>query len=95
MLTTLFLIQAAVPSEAPRPSLVPRCTIADPDEIVVCGTRDNRKYRLDPLPDQPPPKRIKTYLTLAPGVTIGFGGEQGSVGGIPTNRGMLTLKIKF
>ena len=87
MLTTLFLLQSAVPPEAPLPSLVPRCTAANPDEIIVCGARnESRKYRLDPLPEVKS-KRIKTYITLAPRVTIGMGGEQGTVG--------ITLKIKF
>ena len=93
MLTTLFLLQAAVPPEAPLPTIVPRCTTADPNEIIVCGTRDNRKYRLDPLPDAQ--SGLGKAQTTVGGDMVGMVAEQGQVGGIPTNRIMARIKIKF
>lgn len=93
MLTTLFLLQSAVPPEAPLPPIVPRCATANPDEIIVCGTRDNRKYRLDPLPE--PKSGLGKAETDVAGGKVEMVAEQGEVGGIPTNRAMVRLKIKF
>lgn len=93
MFSGLFLLQSAVPPEAPLPSIVPRCTIADRNEIVVCGARDNRKYRLDPL-SQSDASLGKAETAIA-GAKIGVVTEQGEVGGIPTNRALIRFKIKF
>lgn len=93
MLTSLFLLQSVVPSEAALPTILPRCTPSDPDEIVVCGTRGYRKYRLDPLPE-PKSGFGKAEMTVGGG-NVGVVAEQGDIGGIPTNRAMVRLKIKF
>ena len=94
MLTTLFLLQSAISPEAPLPTIVPQCaTATDSDEIVVCGNRDNRKYRLDPLPDAKPTFG-KAERNVAGG-KVEMVAEQGEVGGVPTNRALVRFKIKF
>ena len=93
MFTTLFLLQSAVPPEAPLPTIVPQCTAAKGEEIVVCGARDNRKYRLDPLPD--PKSGLGKAETDVAGGKLEMVAEQGEVGGVPTNRAMVRFKIKF
>lgn len=65
------------------------------DEIVVCGHSEQERYRLRTrLPDEPP---------LLPKAEVAIGGtgvlsvenEAASVGGIPVNRMMVRLKLKF
>ena len=93
MLTTLFLMQSVVPPDAPSLLPVPRCTATSADEVVVCGSRDNRKYRLDPLPDAK--VGFGKAETMIGGANVAFVGEKGAIGGIPTNRAMVRIKIKF
>ena len=72
-----------------------RCLRQAGDEIVVCGRRDEPSpYRIGP---QPParPTLPNAELKISDGVEAKLGAEQGEVGGIPTNRAMITLKIKF
>lgn len=93
MLTTLFLFQSAVAPDMALAPVVPRCTTASVNEIVVCGTRDNRRYRLDPLP-QAQTGLGKAETTIG-GAKVGIVAEQGEIGGITTNRAMIRLKLKF
>ncbi len=93
MLTTLFLMQSAVSADLTVAPAVPRCTNTNPDEIVVCGSRDLRRYRLDPLPEQK--SGLGTAERMIGGAKVGIVAEQGEVGGITTNRAMVRLKIKF
>jgi hypothetical protein len=66
------------------------------DEIVVCGARDaDKRYRLQPIDSDlyaDAPIRAETNLL---GGTLGVGATQAGVGGFPSNRIMLTFKIKF
>lgn len=73
--------------------MVPRCVTENSDEIVVCGSRDVRRYRLDPLPEQQ--SGLGTAERTVGGVKVGIVAEQGEVGGIPTNRALIRFKIKF
>lgn len=93
MLITLFLMQSVVPPDAPPLMPVPRCAASKADEVVVCGSRDNRKYRLDPLPEAE--AGFGRAETTIGGANVALVGEKGAVGGIPTNRAMVRIKIKF
>jgi len=66
------------------------------DEIVVCARRDGElsPYRIG----QPPSRRSdvpKAELQLADGVAASAETESADVGGFPSNRVMVRLKIKF
>ena len=102
MLATLLMLQAAPEAiDLTRlPGAPSRCEQqpAEPtDEVVVCGRKD-QPYRLKPLTeryaaDAPLLPEAKVAL---PGVgTVTAHGEKGSVGNIPTNRAMVTLKVPF
>lgn len=74
----------------------PRCPVGHPGEIVVCAP-DLEKDRLRPLPD--------AYVTAGalPRAEVGLGGgaslganlQDARVGGFPSNRVMVTAKLKF
>lgn len=87
------------PSEVIDLTLRPQCEAkrSASDEIVVCGRRSDRPspYRLPVLPPEQQ-KGIPTADTmLANGVNLGAVTEQANVGGFPSNRLMLRLRIKF
>jgi hypothetical protein len=68
----------------------------DDDEIVVCGRRREgfSPYRINqPTPRQSEPP--KAELQLADGVRAAAETENADVGGFPSNRVMVRLKIKF
>lgn len=65
------------------------------EEVVVCGRRDGQSpYRIGPQPSAPPALPDAEFK-ISDNVKAGAKAEQGEVGGIPTNRAMVTLKIKF
>ena len=64
---------------------------ASSGDIIVCGRRDQDRYRIPKLP--PDARSFGTAETNIRGVTAGVGTELGNVGGIPTNRVMMKLKI--
>lgn len=75
---------------APRPCRPP----APGEDIVVCA-RTGDEFRLKPLPP-------KTSEAALPKAEVGVGSakvsaetEQGSVGGFPSNRAMIRLKMPF
>lgn len=74
-------------------------TASEPDgEVIVCGRIDPDQYRVRPIPDRwtRGGPVLPTAAVNVPGLgTVSAEAEQGSVGGIPTNRGMLRLKIPF
>lgn len=96
----LLLLSVALQSSAPAPpgydthAISRACApAADDGTIVVCGSRKNDKYRLKPLaPDAGGLGRAETTIA---GAKVGVETEQGSVGGIPTNRVMAHIKIRF
>ena len=70
---------------------------AETGEVVVCANRNGvSPYRLQE-PAGPAEKQAlpKAEVKLADGVTAGVGTDQADVGGFPSNRIMLGLKIKF
>ena len=65
------------------------------DEVVVCGRRDSQSpYRIGPQPELPP-AIPNAEFRLLDGVGLKLHAEEGEVGGVPTNRAMVSLKIKF
>ena len=68
---------------------------ASSGEVVVCGRREESPYRLGPQLPSPPPALPDAQFSISEGVNAGATAEHGEIGGIPTNRAMITLKIKF
>lgn len=98
LLLTFLSLQAVEPSDLLDRKILPdRCRVASvsEDDVVVCGRRDGRSpYRIGPqLPT--PPALPDAQFNISDGVAAKLSAEQGEVGGIPTNRAMITLKIKF
>ena len=92
-LNTLIMLQVVFATDLPVTPIVPRCTASSSEEVVVCGSRDLRRYRLDPLPEQA--SGLPAAERTIAGVKVGVVAEQGEVGGVTTNRAMVRLKIKF
>jgi hypothetical protein len=77
--------------------LADRCRAASirEDEVVVCGRRDGQSpYRIGPQRPTPP-TLPNAEFKISGGVAAKLSAEQGEIGGIPTNRALITLKIKF
>jgi hypothetical protein len=103
----LMLVQAAAPGQPGPPSeaaprwqmrITPerRCASADPEEIVVCGRRDDDRYRLRPLPPgfEVPPIRAETQLF--DGVTGDMHFESTQLpNGMISKRIMVSVKTRF
>ena len=99
----IVLSQSAVTADAGEAESGRLRVTADPcdprraatDEVVVCGRRDSQSpYRIGPQPDLP--QAIpNAEFRLFDGVGLKLHAEEGEVGGIPTNRAMVSLKIKF
>lgn len=97
----LFLLAQAVQASPPQQI---ELTVRQPcraesgagDEVVVCANRNGESpYRLN-QPAPPPPKSVpKAEVKLAEGVSADAGTEQVDVGGFPSNRAMIRLKVKF
>lgn len=87
------------PSEAIDLTVRPQCEAKSSasDEIVVCGRRSDQPnpYRLPILPPEQQQGFPPADATLASGVNLGAVTEQANVGGFPSNRLMLRLRIKF
>ena len=95
VLLNIALQIGAVPSTGYDTKAVTRACdpAANATEIVVCGSRKTDRYRLKPLaPDDP---RFGKAQTSIAGAKVGVETEQVSVGGIPSNRVMARIKIKF
>ena len=101
-MTLLFLImaQAADPAAIDSTASVvpPRCGAERPlnGEIVVCGNRGERTspYRIN-QPPAPQEGLPKAQMQIADGVSASAETEQQILGGWPSNRFMVRLKIKF
>ena len=67
----------------------------DSGEVVVCANRNGEgPYRLKPAP--PPQKALPdAQVKIAEGVSAAAETEAVDVGGFPSNRAMIRLKIKF
>lgn len=62
-------------------------------DIVVCGRRDQDRYRIPRL--APDALTFGAANTSIGGIKAGIETERGNVGGIPTNRVMIKLRIPF
>ena len=81
-----------LPATSPKLSARRECrTDQTGDEIVVCG-RSDEEFRLRPLPDRYERSAARAEFDLG-GAKLAPQVQQGSVGGIPTNRVMLRLRI--
>ena len=91
-------LHAAEPAVPANPFKTPeRCSrqADEGGEVVVCGRRDGQSpYRIGPQPSTPP-ALPDAQFNISDGVKVGVQAEQGGIGGIPTNRAMISLKIKF
>lgn len=99
MMPLLMLLQVAGPIlPAPRvPAAATVCPVGgEADEVVVCGRRDDERFRLRPLP--PPPGRTGLPLAEVPlpgGARAAVQTEQANVAGAPSNRVMVRLSRPF
>lgn len=98
LLLTFLTLQAAEPSSDLSTKFLPeRCRAASirEAEVVVCGRRDGQSpYRIGPQ-SPAPPTLPNAEFKISDRVGAKLSAEQGEIGGIPTNRAMITLKIKF
>ncbi len=99
LLLIAVALQAAAPPAATRDSRHQSepCakTTANDGEILVCARREGpSRYRVEPQPAPPPPLPDAEFQLFS-GVRAKVGAEQGEVGGIPTNRAMVSIKIRF
>ncbi|HYC95316.1 MAG TPA: hypothetical protein VEB39_06415 [Sphingomicrobium sp.] len=100
----IFLVLATAQAVSPAPpekidlTIRQSCNAKSPtnDEIVVCGLRDGRSpYRL-PQSITPHGSDIpKVEVGLSEGVNAIVQTESADVGGFPSNRIMIGLKMKF
>lgn len=97
----LLAMAQAVPP-APRSASVP--TIPRPcdaqeqnidGDIVVCGRRDSSRYRLPPVSPIYETERRKAERQIGNGTIVSAETERVEIGGMPSNRAMIRLKIKF
>jgi hypothetical protein len=99
MLLPIFLSLQAIepPADLASKILPDRCRAASirEDEVVVCGRRDGQSpYRIGPL-SPTPPALPDAEFNISESAKVKLSAEQGEIGGIPTNRAMISLKIKF
>jgi hypothetical protein len=103
VLSLMMLLQSAATADAVEAESgrlqvpVDRCDPrrAATDEVVVCGRRDSQSlYRVGPQAEQQPAIPNAEFKLLE-GVGLKLHADQGDVGGVPTNRAMVSLKIKF
>ncbi len=94
----IALHAAAPPAAAGEPQLQSGActkTSTTDGEIVVCARREGpSRYRIGPQAPPPPPLPDAEFQ-LVDGVRAKVSAEQGEVGGIPTNRALVSIKIRF
>lgn len=88
-------VSGAKPGPRPFSVLRPRCGLepdAPTDEIIVCAP-DEEQFRLRPIPELPdaPPASI----AIGDNAQISGRVEGAMIGGVPSNRVMIDLKLKF
>ena len=72
------------------------CSAGGADEVVVCANRNGENpYRLKQV--SPPRKKglPSAQAQIAEGVTVSGETDAADVGGFPSNRAMVRLKVKF
>jgi hypothetical protein len=102
-----MLVQAAVPGQPSAPSeaapdwqmrITPErsCASADREEIVVCGRRNDDRYRLRPLPRGFEVAPLRAETQLIDGVTGGMHLESSQLpNGMISKRIMVSVKTRF
>ena len=98
MLFPLMLAQVVTSAPPERIDLTVQqsCRAANAGEVVVCANRNGESpYRLKPPIQQAKEGLPKAAKQIADGVSIAGETEQADVGGFPSNRAMIRLKIKF
>lgn len=94
----LGLQVAGPPAHMPERLRVERSCPAEagePGEVVVCGRPDQERFRLKPLGDRAEPAIPRAEFNLLENVKAAAEVEQVDVGGLPSNRIMLRLKLPF
>ncbi len=92
----MFDVQQAEVATSPPPAqivgpvmVLPRsCPAPTTGEVVVCGRKDDRSFRLGPMPDPPPAEGLLSRplrFQLAPGISFGF--QRGGGFGLRTEFG--------
>lgn len=82
-------------SDTTRLRAIPDCPRSDDsDEVVVCGRRAE-PYRLKRIPERYEDSLLPKAEIGIGGAKLAVEGEQGNVGGIPSNRAMMRLKLPF
>lgn len=93
----LFALQAVGPPlPAPEKLRATRACRTDPredGEVVVCGRPDQEAFRLRPLPDRADAASLRAEVGIAGDLKAAAEVERANVGGIPSNRIMLRLKL--
>jgi len=100
VLLMLLMVQAVTGTPPQSIDLLvrpaPSCTAIGADDVVVCGRRDDDRYR---LPPQHPTSEAKEGLgraeTRIGNARVGAETEQVDVGGFPSNRIMVRIKVPF
>ena len=99
MLLAMVVAQAVSASPPERIDLTIRQPCqpqsGSPGEVVVCARTGESPYRIEQPPAPPPRALRKAEVKLAEGVEAGVETEQADVGGHPSKRAMLRVKIKF
>ena len=102
MLILIAMAQATSPS-APSPPQKIDMTLATPceraaatdEDVIVCGRRDETsRYRIPP-PASSPSRKDRAEWQVGEGASVSAETENVDIGGTPSNRVMLRLKIKF
>lgn len=101
MLATLVLLQIApmirkddfdLARYKPSP---PDCTTPSASEIIVCGGLPSASQRIDPAPATAEPLLPRAEIGLLGKSTMSVETEATSVGGFPSNRAMVRVKVPF
>ena len=99
MLLAMAVVQAVSASPPERVDLTIRQPCqpqsSSPDEVVVCARTGESPYRIQQPPAPAPRALPKAEVQVAEGVEAGVETDQADVGGHPSNRAMLRLKVKF
>jgi hypothetical protein len=98
MVFTLILAQvvSATPPERADLTIPQPCRAQSAGEVVVCANRNGESpYRLKQPAEQAREGLPKAEKEIAEGVSVAGETEAADVGGFPSNRAMIRLKIKF
>ena len=103
MILPMAMLIQVTEGDAPAARALPtfrateRCPRGPTDgDVVVCGDPDPDRHRLKPLPSRYERRNgLPAAETGLAGGKLGVVTQQGNVGGFPSNRIMLSWKLKF